>query len=452
MSEELTQSNDVFAAVPNPVAYDDVADQVTENSEPGDDRVPPTLKTAAAWSWRLIVLAVAIGVIGWITLKFSTILIAVMVALLLAVVLEPFSAMLRNKLHWPPALAATSALLLLVLAISLMMYGSGVGLFNGFKELSGQITAGIEAIVAMLTERFPDIGTQLEGLLDKAKQTVGDNSSTILGGVMSFGSSLTSFGTGFVLTLFTLFFFLKDGRQLWHWGIRLLPTHYQNRTNESGIRAWVTIGNYTRTQAIVAAVDAIGIALIAFILKTPLSLAFPIAVIVFLAAFIPIVGALISGFVAVLVVLVNTQSFVLALVMLGGILLVQQIEGNLLQPILQGNALNMHALAIVFIVTGGSMIAGIVGALFSVPIAAAINTVILYLRGHDIYPYLDDKDDRPGGPPQDFKVYREKYWKEFRENTAQELEPRAAKARRKAERAARKEAKTHNTTKQEARS
>lgn len=447
MNEELRPSNDVFERIPNPAPYDDVAERVTQNSEPGDDRVPPALKTAAAWSWRLIVLVVAIAGIGWVALRFSTILISVMVALLLAVVLEPLSAKLRNKLHWPPALAATTALLVLIVIIGLMMYGSGLGLFNGFKDLSGQIKEGIDGIVAILTDRFPDLGTQLESVVDRARQTLQDNSSTIVGGVMSLGSSLTSFGTGFVLTLFTLFFFLKDGRGLWHWFIRLLPTHYQNRANESGIRAWVTIGNYTRTQAIVAAVDAVGIAIIAVLLKTPLSLAFPIGVIVFLASFIPIVGALFSGFIAVIVVLVNTQSFVMALVMLAGILLVQQIEGNVLQPILQGNALNMHALAIVFIVTGGSMIAGIVGALFSVPIAAAINTVILYLRGHDIYPYLDNKKNRPGGPPQDFQTYRDEYWKSFAENTVQELEPRAAKARRKAQRSARKAAKKNAETK-----
>ena len=160
----------------------------------------------------------------------------------------------------------------------------------------------------------------------------------------------------------------------------------------------MTIGNYTRTQAIVAAVDAVGIGIVAMLLKTPISLAFPIAVVVFLFSFIPIVGAFLSGFLAVVIVLVNTQSVGFALLMLAGVILVQQIEGNVLQPVLQGNALNMHALAVVLIVAGGSALAGIIGALFAVPLAAAINTAILYLRGHDTYPYLNRMQDRPGGP------------------------------------------------------
>lgn len=189
----------------------------------------------------------------------------------------------------------------------------------------------------------------------------------------------------------------------------------------------MTIGNYARTQAIVALVDAVGIAIFAACLKTPLSLVFPIAALVFLGAFIPIVGALLSGSIAVLVVLVNTGSFVMALIMLAGVLLVQQVEGHILQPLLQGNALNMHALAIVLLVAGGTALGGIPGALFSVPLAAAVNAMILYMRGHDIYPYLVSMDERPGGPVRPFSEYSEAYWQHFDQNIAQHLPPKEAR-------------------------
>ena len=259
------------------------------------------------------------------------------------------------------------------------------------------------------------------------KKILKNNSEQIIGGVLNASSSITSFFAGFILTFFALFFFLKDGRGIWHWCIRLLPPRYRDDANEAGIRAWVTIGNYARTQAIVALVDAVGIAIFAACLKTPLSLVFPIAALVFLGAFIPIVGALLSGSIAVLVVLVNTGSFVMALIMLAGVLLVQQVEGHILQPLLQGNALNMHALAIVLLVAGGTALGGIPGALFSVPLAAAVNAMILYIRGHDIYPYLVSMDERPGGPLRPFSEYSEAYWQHFDQNIAQHLPPKEAR-------------------------
>ncbi|WP_434700047.1 AI-2E family transporter [Trueperella pyogenes] len=149
-------------------------------------------------------------------------------------------------------------------------------------------------------------------------------------------------------------------------------------------------------------------------------------------------GAFISGFLAILIVLVNTQSLPMALLMLVGVLAVQQIEGNILQPILQGNALNMHALAIVLIVAAGSAVAGIVGALFAVPLAAAINTAILYIRGHDTYPYLNRMEDRPGGPPRAFDAVTAEHWQHFDEAVAQHLSPKERRAANKQARAERR--------------
>lgn len=414
----------------SPVPYDHVAEIENRRTEPGEDRVPDALKTAGSWSWRLIAVAVALAGIGWLALRVTEILIALFVALLLAVVIEPFTAKLRHKLNWPPAAAAATGLLSLIVIVVGLAWGSGMGVVAGFRDLKDQVATGITALVDAITERFPNIGDQLDAAWASAQDTISGNSAQILGGVAQVGSSVTSFFTGLILALFALFFFLKDGRKLWHWIVRLLPVHYQNRANEGGIRAWVTIGNYTRTQAIVAFVDAVGIALIAWILQTPLALAFPIGVIVFLAAFIPIVGAFVSGFIAVIVVLVNTQSIPMALLMLGGILLVQQVEGNLLQPILQGNALNLHPLAVVLFVAAGTIIAGIPGALFSVPIAAALNSGILYLRGHDIYPYLDKDKNRPGGPPQDFSEYKTEYWRNFDQKTAKHISPKEDRKRK----------------------
>ena len=403
--------------------------RIVDTREPGSARVPAALRTAAAWAWRLAAVTIAIAIAGWVITKVTLLLIVVLVALLLAVIAEPVVSFLKRRWNWPPAAAAAATLILILVLLGALIGGSGTGLYQGFSQLGDNISNGIETVVDWSRQAFPSIYERfnIDTALAEAQTTLSNNSSTILGGVLNIGSSIGAFFAGLVLTFFTLFFFLKDGRRMWHWFVRLLPASYRNNANEAGIRAWVTLGNYTRTQAIVALVDAVGIGLIAVILGTPLSLAFPVAALVFVGAFIPIVGALLSGSISVLVVLVNTGSWVMALVMLGGVLLVQQVEGHLLQPLLQGNALNMHALAIVLLVTGGSALAGIAGALFTVPIAAAINSTVLYLGGHDIYPYLNDMENRPGGPKRDFSEYSEEYWTYFNEHVAQKLPPREAR-------------------------
>lgn len=389
--------------------------------------IPPALTIMAAWAWRLLAVAAAAALIGWIMLKVSLLLIALLVALLLAVVSAPINNALRNKAHWPPAAAAGVTLLAILLILGAILGGSGTGIYQGFTALGTNVEHGINTVIAWAIQTFPDMQNYIDTAWNDVQKILKNNSEQIIGGVLNASSSITSFFAGFILTFFALFFFLKDGRGIWHRCIRLLPPRYRDDANEAGIRAWVTIGNYARTQAIVALVDAVGIAIFAACLKTPLSLVFPIAALVFLGAFIPIVGALLSGSIAVLVVLVNTGSFVMALIMLAGVLLVQQVEGHILQPLLQGNALNMHALAIVLLVAEGTALGGIPGALFSVPLAAAVNAMILYMRGHDIYPYLLSMDERPGGPLRPFSEYSEAYWQHFDQNIAQHLPPKEAR-------------------------
>ncbi len=176
---------------------------------------------------------------------------------------------------------------------------------------------------------------------------------------------------------------------MWSWVVNLLPRSVRERVHQAGRRGLVTLSAYTRTQILVALVDAVGIGIGAAILRVPLAL--PLATLVFVGSFIPIVGAIVTGAVAVLVALV-AHGPVIALIMLGVVLLVQQLEGHILQPFLMGHAVSLHPVAVLLVVTAGSMAAGIVGALFAVPIAAVLNTVVLYLHGHDKFPQLGVDD------------------------------------------------------------
>ena len=181
---------------------------------------------------------------------------------------------------------------------------------------------------------------------------------------------------GILLTLFALVFNLLDGKMIWNWIVGILPRKARPATNGGGKAAWVTLSNYIRVQIVVALIDAVGIGLGAVILGLPMAL--PITVMVFLGSFVPIVGAILTGAVAVFIALVY-NGWLVAIIMLAIVLLVQQIEGHVLQPWIMGNAVKIHPLAVVLAVTGGTMIAGIPGALFAVPLVAMLNTSIKFI-------------------------------------------------------------------------
>ncbi|MFL0712068.1 MAG: AI-2E family transporter [Microcella pacifica] len=198
----------------------------------------------------------------------------------------------------------------------------------------------------------------------------------LVSGALSVGSTLTEVLTGSVLVLFAVLFFLIDGRRIWQFVVGLFPRRARTPVDGAGRAGWLTLTNFVKVQIFVAFVDAVGIGLGAVILQLPLAL--PIAVAVFLGAFVPIVGAVVTGALAVFVALVY-YDIVIALIMLGIVLLVQQIEGNVLQPLVMGTAVKVHPLAVVLAVAAGGFLAGIPGTLFAVPLVAVLNVVVRYL-------------------------------------------------------------------------
>ncbi|GAA4421976.1 hypothetical protein GCM10023169_15690 [Georgenia halophila] len=345
----------------------------------------------------MLLVAAALALLIYLIITFKTIVASVFIALLVAVLLEPVAGWLRRVLHFPRTLAAGVSILLLLALVAGLITLAADSIIDGFADLADRVGAAFqEGINWLASGPLGADEAQVRQWLDQGMEQVRSNSDTLVSGVMGATSSVASVVTGAILMVFSLFFFLKDGRKIWHWFVRLVPVGARDKVNEAGIRGWTTLGGYTRTQILVAFVDAVGIATGAAILGVPLAI--PIGILVFLFSFIPIIGAVLSGIVAVAVALVD-QGLVTALIMLGIVLLVQQLEGNVLQPWLQGNALALHPLAIVLAVTAGTGIAGLLGALFAVPVVATINTVLLYLYGHDKYPRLADDPDRSGGPP-----------------------------------------------------
>ncbi len=368
-----------------------------DDADPAEHSVTYAVRAAAAWSWRILVIAAAAALLGYLIITFKTVVVAFVVAILLAVLLEPVSTWLRKRLRFPRTLASAATLVGALLFVVGLLTAAGRSVIVGFADLADQAVQGFNELVSWLSDGPLGIDEQqLQTWLDEGLAQLESNSDALISGALAATTSVTQVITGAVIALFCLFFFLKDGRHIWQWFVRLAPARARERINEAGIRGWVTLGGYARTQILVAFVDAVGIGIGAWILGLPLVL--PLATLVFLGSFIPIVGALVSGSVAVLVALVD-QDVQTAVIMLAIVLLVQQIEGNVLQPWLMGNAVSLHPVAVLLAVTAGTGVAGVLGALLAVPIAAVVNTVVLYLHGHDKHPRVATDWHRPGGPP-----------------------------------------------------
>ncbi|MCG7286024.1 AI-2E family transporter [Cellulomonas sp. ACRRI] len=365
-----------------------------------EQSVAPSVRAAAAWSWRFLLIAAATAAGLWIVGFFKVIVVSVAIALLLTVLLAPVARFLDARLRFPRGLAAITSVLLLLAVVAGLVALAGRSIASGFGDLYDRASAGVDEALAWLSDGPLGLSTdQLDDLVQQGRDQISENASTLVSGALSVTTTVGHVAAGALITLFCTFFFLLDGRTIWTWLVGLLPVSVRERVHQAGRRGIVTLSGYTRTQILVAFVDATGIGIGAAILGVPLAV--PLATLVFVGSFIPIVGAIATGAVAVLVALV-AQGPVVALIMLGVVLLVQQIEGHVLQPFLMGHAVSLHPVAVLLVVAAGSLAAGIVGALFAVPIAAVLNTVVLYLHGHDKFPELGTDDHVTLRPPGAF--------------------------------------------------
>ncbi|WP_318243761.1 AI-2E family transporter [Oerskovia gallyi] len=356
----------------------------------GAAAVPPSIQTAAAWSWRLLLIGALVTASLYVTGLFKVIVVPVAIALLLTVLLTPVRRFLEKHLRFSRGLSSISALLGLLLVVGGLVTVAGSTIVSGISELREQAIDGFNEFMDWLQAGPFGIGVeQVDGYLKELEKFISSSQDSIVSGALGAATTVGHVAAGAVIALFCTFFFLLDGRTIWSWCVGLFPARSRDTIHQAGRRGIVTLSAYTRTQILVALVDAVGIGVgAAFFVP---SLALPLGILVFVGSFIPIVGAVVTGAVAVLVVLV-ANGWVAALIMLGIVLAVQQIESHALQPFLMGHAVSLHPVAVLLVVAAGGFAAGIVGALFAVPLAALINTVVLYLNGHDKFPDLGTDD------------------------------------------------------------
>lgn len=356
--------------------FDAVRDRSRVVSTEMSHTIPKGLRVATAYSWRFLVVAGAIAVAIWLVIQLKLLVIPLLVAILVSALLWPaFAWMLRHRFpRW--------------LAIVISVVGT-LAIVTGLLWLAvWQITrqwASVQARTIEAVEQFRQYlidgplhlsAEQIDDLLAQGLALLQEQAELLWTGALAIGTTIGHVGTGALLALFILLCLLADGTGIWRWTLRLFPKKARPAADGAGRAGWVTVVNYARTQLLVATIDAIGIGLGAFLLGVPLAI--PIGVLVFLGAFVPIVGAVLTGAVAVFLALVYNGPWI-ALWMLVVVLGVQQLEGHVLQPLLMGSAVKVHPLAVVLVVAGGAMIAGIPGALFAVPLAAFINVVAVYL-------------------------------------------------------------------------
>jgi predicted PurR-regulated permease PerM len=356
--------------------FDAIRDRGRTITTPEASSIPRGLRIATAYSWRFLVVAAAIGVAIWLVIQLKLLVIPLLIAILVTALLFPaFMWMLRHRV--PRWLAIVISVIGTLAVVTGLLWLAIWQIVREWPSVQARTVEGIEQFRQYLIDGPLHLTEeQIDGFLAQAQTFLQEQAELLWSGAIAVGSTLGHVVTGAVLALFILLCLLADGAGIWRWTVRLFPRNARIAADGAGRAGWTTVVNYARTQLLVATIDAIGIGLGAALLGVPLAI--PVAVLVFLGAFVPIVGAVVTGTLAVFLALVYNGPWI-ALWMLVVVLGVQQLEGHVLQPLLMGSAVKVHPLAVVLVVAGGAMIAGIPGALFAVPLAAFINVVAVYL-------------------------------------------------------------------------
>lgn len=338
--------------------------------------MPPGVVVASEWSWRLLLIGLAVAGALWLLGHLADVLIPFLIAVLLCGLLVPLSNFLQRHAV-PRWLAVLVALLVAVVVVGVLAYLVTIGIRHELHALRlqlvnviGETRGWLEGPPLNLSDK------QIQNFITQLQSSFKNDSSSLVRGAVTLGSTLGHVITGALLVLFTTLFILIDGRGIWGWIVRIFPLRARAAIDGAGHAGWVTLQNFARVQVFVAAIDALGIGLGALFLGLPLVM--PIAIVVFIGSFVPFVGAIVTGAIAVLIALIYKGVW-FALIMLAVVVLVQEIEGHVLQPLVMGSAVKIHPLAVVLAVAAGSLLAGIVGALFAVPLVAVANVMVHYI-------------------------------------------------------------------------
>jgi predicted PurR-regulated permease PerM len=342
--------------------------------------VTPLVRRAAAWSWRLLVILAAAVVVLEVCRRFGVVVVPVALALMLTAMALPAVDFLDR--YGAARGGAVAFVVVLGMCAFVGILGFVIGQFvDGLPSLVDQVTHSIDTLRNWLINGPIKLShDQINQSGDSVIKSLNEHQEQLTSGALSTAGTVAEILTGALLTLFTVIFFLLGGRSIWQFVTGLVPADNRERVRAAGAAGFHSLAGYARATFLVALVDAIGIGTGLAIMGIPLAL--PLASLVFLGAFVPVVGAVLSGLLAVLIALL-AKGFVFAAITLGLVIAVMQLEAHVLQPFVMGHAVSIHPLAVVLGIAAGSVIAGIVGALLAVPTIAFLNTFVRVVMADD---------------------------------------------------------------------
>jgi predicted PurR-regulated permease PerM len=345
------------------------------------------LRRLAAWSWRLLVVLGAAGLVLYLLILLKVIVVPVIVALFGASLLVPLVGWLEGR-GWPHLTAVLAVFVGAVLVVAAIVAGFIPLIGNELVTLRQRADEGVGQVQEFIASRpFGLSEADLNRYLDQARERFTENSAGLTRGAVQGATLVGEVLTGLILCLFLTFFFVKDAERFTRWILDFAGPGRAPHLREIGRRSATAVNAYLRGQATVGLVDAVFIGIGLAIVGVPLVV--PLAFLTFVAAFLPLVGAFVAGALAALVALV-TKGFTAALIVVAITVVVQQLEGHLLAPLLLGRAVALHPVVIILALAAGAILGGIIGAFLAVPIAAVVTAVGTYLRG-----------DEPIGEPAD---------------------------------------------------
>ena len=340
-----------------------------------EEAIPVPVELAGQWAWRILAVIAVLVISAYAVYSLREIAVPFLIAMLISALLIPFKAFLIRH-AWPRWVAVLVALVIAVVVIVGLILVVVTQIRNGLPNLETQSVKAYSNFQSFLAVPPFNINKS-QYTADVHQIAVAlQQSGTLTAGSLVVAKTAGSILTGTLLTIFATVFLVLDGAQVWAWIVRLFPRRARRAMTGAGVAGWTTLTAFIRVQLVVAAINAVAIGVGAALLHLPLAI--PIAIIVFLASFVPVVGAVVSGTLAVFIALIYDGPLV-AITMLAIVLGVHILEGNFLHPFITGSAVKLHPLAIVFVVAAGAFVGHIPGALFAVPLVAVLNVMVLYL-------------------------------------------------------------------------
>lgn len=367
---------------------------MSKTSAPSPDGVPRSLVVVGGWAWRLVAIALALFALGTVLTRLAVVVLPLVVAVIITTIAVPPARWLEGR-GLPRAAAAGIVVVGSLTLLVLLLVAIAPSFADQVTDLVPTVRTGFDNLLELLA-RFGFDDMRVQELVDRFREQASGSSSAIISGVAG-GLAIAVQGlAGLALLIVLVFFLVKDGEAIVDWMVARAPTRQRDLLMALGRRAWEALAGYVRGTALVALIDAVFIGVGLAVLGVPLVL--PLALLVFLGAFIPVVGAFIAGLLAVLVALAD-GGLITALIALAVVVGVQQLEGNVLQPMIMRRAIALHPVVVLLALAAGASLAGIVGAFLSLPVAAVAAAVGNEARLHSEAGPADDPDPSTGPEP-----------------------------------------------------